>query len=73
MHAKQMLLALLLIPVSVFGLGLRDLGYAIFMAAMGLGAEAAACAALISAAEVLLTVIYSSVGGLVFAFRARQK
>lgn len=62
-----------MVPVSVFGLGLRDLGYAIFMTAMGLGGEAAACAALISAAEVLLTVIYSSVGGLVFALRSRQK
>lgn len=57
-----------MIPVSVFGLGLRDLGYTIFMAAMGF-ADAAACAALISAAEVLLTVVYSSIGGIVFASR----
>ena len=31
-----------MIPVSVFGLGLRDLGYTIFMAAMGFGDAAAA-------------------------------
>lgn len=62
-----------MVPVSVFGLGLRDLGYAIFMAAMGLGGEAAACAALISAAEVLLTVVYSSLGGLVFICRRPGK
>lgn len=58
-----------MIPVSVFGLGLRDLGYTIFMVAMGYGSEAAACAALISAAEVLLTVVYSSMGGVVFLCR----
>lgn len=55
-----------MIPVSVFGIGLRDLGYTIFMTAMGHGAAAPADAALISAAEVVLTVIYSSLGGLVF-------
>lgn len=59
-----------MIPVSVFGLGLRDLGYTIFMLAMGAAAEgAAADAALISAAEVILTVIYSSMGGVVFICR----
>ncbi len=58
-----------MIPVSVFGLGLRDLGYTIFMAAMGAGESAAANAALISAAEVILTVVYSSIGGVVFACR----
>ena len=58
-----------MIPVSVFGLGLRDLGYTIFMAAMGCGDGATACAALISAAEVLLTVVYSSIGGVVFLSR----
>lgn len=60
-----------MIPVSVFGLGLRDLGYTLFMLAMGLGEGAAAAAALISAAEVLLTVIYSSMGGVVFVCRRR--
>lgn len=60
-----------MIPVSVFGLGLRDLGYSIFMTAMGFGDAAAANAALISAAEVLLTVVYSSAGGLVFACRRK--
>lgn len=60
-----------MIPVSVFGLGLRDLGYSIFMAAMGFGDSAAANAAMISAAEVLLTVVYSSAGGLVFACRRK--
>ena len=58
-----------MIPISVFGLGLRDLGYTIFMVAMGAGEAAAADAALISAAEVILTVIYSSMGGVVFACR----
>lgn len=58
-----------MIPVSVFGLGLRDLGYTIFMVAMGYGSDATACAALISAAEVLLTVVYSSMGGVVFLCR----
>ena len=58
-----------MIPVSVFGLGLRDLGYTIFMTAMGFGEKAAANAALISAAEVILTVIYASMGGVVFVCR----
>lgn len=58
-----------MIPVSVFGIGLRDLGYTIFMTAMGRGQAAPADAALISAAEVVLTVVYSSLGGLVFACR----
>ena len=63
-----------MVPVSVFGLGLRDLGYTIFMLAMGqTPEEAAANAALISAAEVILTVIYSSVGGLVFVCRKGQE
>lgn len=62
-----------MIPVSVFGLGLRDLGYSIFMAAMGFGDSAAANAAMISAAEVILTVVYSSAGGLVFALRRRPE
>ena len=61
-----------MIPVSVFGLGLRDLGYTIFMSAMGF-ADAAACAALISAAEVLLTVVYSSIGGIVFVSRRQSR
>jgi len=60
-----------MIPVSVFGLGLRDLGYTIFMSAMGLG-DGAAAAALISAAEVVLTVVYSSMGGLVFVCRRQS-
>ena len=61
-----------MIPVSVFGLGLRDLGYTIFILAMGfVDSEAAAYAALISAAEVLLTIIYSLVGGAVFICRKK--
>lgn len=61
-----------MIPISVFGLGLRDLGYTIFILAMGfIDSEAAACAALISAAEVLLTIIYSLVGGAVFICRKK--
>lgn len=58
-----------MIPVSVFGLGLRDLGYAVFALAMGLGEGAATAAALISAAEVALTVVYSAIGGVVFVAR----
>lgn len=59
-----------MIPVSVFGLGLRDLGYTLFMLAMSYAQEnAASYAALISAAEVILTVVYSSVGGFVFICR----
>lgn len=61
-----------MIPVSVFGLGLRDLGYTIFMTAMGLGDGAASAAALVSAAEVVLTVVYSSMGGLVFVCRRQS-
>lgn len=63
-----------MIPVSVFGVGLRDLGYTIFMIAMGAATEeaAAADAALISAAEVILTVIYSSIGGVVFICRRKN-
>lgn len=63
-----------MIPISVFGLGLRDLGYTIFMLAMGfIAADAAANAALISAAEVLLTILYSLAGGVVFICRKNKE
>ena len=55
-----------MIPVSIFGIGLRDTGYVWFMLAVGRGrAEAAALSVLYVAA----TLLYVSIGGLVFIFR----
>ncbi len=57
------------IPVSVFGVGLRDTGYAWFMASVGRGrAEAAALALL----YVAVTLIYIAQGGVLFAVRRRR-
>lgn len=57
------------IPVSLFGVGLRDTGYAWFMASVGRGrAEAAALALL----YVAVTLIYIAQGGVLFALRRRR-
>lgn len=63
-----------MIPVSVFGLGLRDLGYALFMFAMGVAATRSdtIVAGIISALEVILTILYVLPGGVVFVFRPKQ-
>lgn len=55
-----------MIPVSIFGIGLRDTGYVWFMLSVGRGkADAAA----ISIIYVVLTVIYVSAGGVLFLLR----
>lgn len=60
-----------MIPVSVFGIGLRDTGYLWFMAAIA-RPDPAADAAAISIVYVALTVLYVSFGGLLFIFRRRR-
>lgn len=62
-----------MIPVSVFGLGLRDFGYALFMFAVGVAAtrDDTIAAGLISALEVILTFLYVLPGGAVFVFRPK--
>lgn len=64
-----------MIPVSVFGLGLRDLGYALFMFAVGAAATRAdtIAAGVISALEVILTILYVLPGGIVFVFRPKPE
>ncbi len=64
-----------MIPVSVFGLGLRDLGYALFMFAVGAAATRAdtIAAGVISALEVILTILYVLPGGIVFVFRPKAE
>lgn len=61
-----------MIPVSVFGLGLRDLGYTVFMAALLGEASASTNAGIISSVEVILTILYVAIGGVLFVFRKRS-
>jgi hypothetical protein len=62
-----------MIPVSVFGLGLRDLGYALFMFAAGVAAtlDDSRVAGIISSLEVLLTILYVLPGGILFVLRPK--
>ena len=60
-----------MIPISVFGIGLRDTGYLWFMKAIA-RPNPAADAAAISIVYVAMTVLYVSLGGLLFIFRRRK-
>ena len=61
-----------MIPVSVFGLGLRDLGYTLFTEAEGVS-QARLVAGIISSLEVILTILYVLPGGAVFVLRSRAE
>jgi hypothetical protein len=54
------------LPISIFGLGIRDNAYVYFFTTVGLAAAQAAAMAL---AYVVMTLIYSASGGLVLMFR----
>jgi uncharacterized membrane protein YbhN (UPF0104 family) len=55
-----------MIPISIFGIGLRDTGYVWFMRAVG---KSDADAAALSLLYVVATVVYVSLGGLLFVLR----
>lgn len=55
-----------MIPISIFGIGLRDVGYATFMEAVGRTADDAAALSLLYVAA---TLVYVSLGGVIFVFR----
>ena len=55
-----------MIPISIFGIGLRDTGYGWFMQAVGRGANEAAA---LSILYVAATLLYVSFGGLIFVCR----
>ncbi len=71
-----------MIPISVFGLGLRDFGYQAFLLSAGMAAgvaglsdesSAAAAAAALSVLYVALTVLYVSSGGVVYLARSLRE
>jgi hypothetical protein len=55
-----------MIPISIFGIGLRDVGYATFMEAVGRTTDDAAALSLLYVAA---TLAYVSLGGVIFVFR----
>jgi len=55
-----------MIPISIFGIGLRDTGYVWFMLAVGRGPDEAAA---LSVLYVAATLLYVSIGGLIFVCR----
>jgi uncharacterized protein (TIRG00374 family) len=57
------------IPITVFGLGLRDMSYAYFLLHLGVSEEAAL---MIPLAYVVLTLVYVSIGGVIFLVRPRM-
>lgn len=57
------------LPVSIYGLGLRDAGYVFFLTRLGHPDEQGLSLALL---YVIVTLIYSSVGGILFALRTRR-
>ncbi len=59
-----------MIPISIFGLGLRDAGYVWFMNSVGRGPEEAAS---ISMLYVGATLAYVALGGVVFVFRRQHR
>ena len=70
-----------MIPISIFGLGLRDFGYKAFFLSVGLSAhvaglstepEATAAAAALAVLYVALTVLYVSFGGILYLLRQFQ-
>lgn len=56
-----------MIPVSIFGIGLRDVGYVWFMLSVG---HTRADAATFSVLYVAATVVYIAIGGLMFLLRS---
>ncbi len=69
-----------MIPISIFGLGLRDFGYKAFFLSAGLStgmaglatdAQATTAAAALTVLYVAITVVYVSVGGLLYLLRQR--
>ena len=54
------------IPLSIFGLGFREGGYIVFMSAVGQSEEAGLLLAFV---YVVLTLLFSSVGGVILAIR----
>lgn len=57
------------IPISIFGIGLRDTGYMLFFAQIG---RAAAGAGALSILYVAATLVYVATGGLVFLLQGRE-
>ncbi len=55
------------LPISIYGLGLRDAGYAFFFGAVGV---ARADALSLAVAYVLTTLVYSLSGGVIFLWRS---
>lgn len=71
-----------MIPISIFGLGLRDFGYQAFFLSVGSSAhvatlstepEATAAAASLTVLYVALTILYVSFGGLLYLRRSLYK
>lgn len=58
-----------MIPVSIFGIGLRDTGYVWFMLAVG---RSQADAASLSVLYVAATLLYVAAGGIIFIFRRQR-
>ena len=54
------------LPISIYGLGIRDNAYVLFFTTVGLSAAQAAAMAL---AYVIMTLIYSSLGGVILLLR----
>lgn len=61
-----------MIPISIFGIGLRDMGYSWFMSAVGRETPEID-AGMTSLIYVSLTVIYVSFGGILFIFRQKKR
>jgi uncharacterized protein (TIRG00374 family) len=57
------------VPVTIYGLGLRDAGYVFFFSRIGRTDEQALGMAVL---YVVLTLVYASVGGLIFALRRHR-
>ena len=56
------------LPISIFGLGLRDAGYVFFFTQVGHTREGGLAMALL---YVAVSLVYAAVGGLVFAFKRK--
>ena len=56
------------VPISIFGIGLRDSGYMLFFSQMGHTREEAGALAIL---YVALTFAYSALGGIVFIFKPK--
>ena len=58
------------VPVSIYGLGLRDAGYVLFFSQLGRPAEQALSMSLL---YVAINLVYASFGGIVFACRRKTE